>query len=164
MSASMKSPQKSRFSRSLRKPKKERINATTQPIQEQPRPDGETAAVTQMASAASNPQDEQIAARALAARRIKLWSAYQVEIHAAVERAKTRPYTGRVADVLVSVTIAPSGQLLSCSVAKSAGVPELDQAAMTSVERAAPFPPIPREVSAAPLTLTVPFEYRVVQR
>jgi periplasmic protein TonB len=114
---------------------------------------------TQTASAASNAQDEQRAAATQAARRTKLWSAYQSEMYAALERYKVKPHSNRIGEVLLEITIAPSGKLISGAVLKSSGVPELDRAALDSLQRAAPFPPIPPDISAGPYTVTVPFQY-----
>lgn len=47
--------------------------------------------------------------------------------------------------VSVKLTIGASGQLLNAGVARSSGVPELDQLAVDGVRRAAPFPPLPAE-------------------
>jgi len=59
----------------------------------------------------------------------------------------------------VMLTIAPSGKLLSHEVVQSSGSDILDRAAVASLEKAAPFPPIPRDLGVSPLTLRVPFEY-----
>jgi protein TonB len=47
--------------------------------------------------------------------------------------------------VRVRLTIGGSGALSSLSVARSSGIPELDQAVVDGVRRAAPFPPLPAE-------------------
>jgi protein TonB len=60
----------------------------------------------------------------------------------------------------LQLTVAPSGQLLDRAVLQSSGVPQLDRAAITALERAAPFPPLPPELSSTPLTFTVPFRFR----
>jgi protein TonB len=140
---------------------KEDTERPAETAQQPPPPDRQPAAVTQPASAASAAQDKQQAAAALAAQRDKLWSAYQIELHAAVERSKIKVQAMRAAVVKVEATIAPSGQLLSQSIAESSGIAELDRAAIASVRRAAPFPAIPPEVSLNPLTVIIPFEYRV---
>ena len=107
---------------------------------------------------AAEAQDAQQAALANAARRSRFWSLYQTELYSAIERHKV--HSGKVGDVLLQVTIAQSGQLLDCAVIKSSGVPELDRAALAALERAAPSPPIPTDVSSGPLTLAVPFRFR----
>jgi protein TonB len=131
--------------------------APPEPVVEQVSP----APPPQAATAARAAQDEQRAAAQIAARRSKLWTAYQKALHRAIERAKIRTQTSRAAVVKVVVRIAPSGELLSHEIVESSGVAALDRAAVASLQRAAPFPPIPPEVSAGPLALTVPFDYRV---
>jgi protein TonB len=47
--------------------------------------------------------------------------------------------------VRVRLTIGGSGAISGLSVARSSGIPELDQAVVDGVRRAAPFPPLPAE-------------------
>jgi protein TonB len=110
------------------------------------------------ASAAAEALDAQQAAPALAARRDRLWSRYQSELYAALQRHKV--HVAKAGDVLLKITIAPSGKLLNSAITQSSSVPELDRAALAALERSAPFPPIPPEVSSSPLTLAVPFRFR----
>jgi periplasmic protein TonB len=116
--------------------------------------------VNQQASDFAKAQEQQIALAAVAAHKSRLWSQYEANLHSAFERAKKFQSGGQAGDVLLSITIAPNGQLMHKEIIKSSGKPELDRLALASVERAAPFPPIPSEVSAEPLTLNVPFQYR----
>jgi protein TonB len=117
--------------------------------------------VTQAASVASNAVDAQIAASMSAAKRASLWSAYKTELYSMLERFKKKPNRGLSGDVLLSVTIAPTGDLLNRAVVKSSGIAELDATALASIDRAAPFSPIPAGLGRAALTIMVPFEYRV---
>ncbi len=125
----------------------------------EPLPVAKQLPVTQTASVAAAQLEAQRAAAALAARRNKLLSAYAMTVHAAVERHKLKPRLRLKGQVLVQITIAPSGELLSESVLQGSGLSELDAAALASLKQASPFPPIPPEVSAGPLTLAVPFHY-----
>jgi len=59
------------------------------------------------------------------------------------------------------LTLAPSGKLLDHRIVQSSGSETLDKTAMTSLERAAPFPPAPPEVGNKSHTLRVPFDYAV---
>ncbi len=115
--------------------------------------------LTQVATASAEAQDEQQAAAA-AARRSKAWSRYETELYTTLERHKVKPRVRKNADVFLQITIASSGELVSRSVLRSSGVPELDGAALASLERARPFPPVPPEIGTGALTLTVPFQYR----
>jgi periplasmic protein TonB len=125
----------------------------------EPAPMAKPLPITQTASVATAQLEAQRAAAALAARRNQLLSAYAITVHAAVERHKLKPRLRQRGQVLVQISIAPSGELLSQSVLQSSGLPELDTAAIASLRQAAPFPPIPPEVGSGPLTLTVPFHY-----
>ena len=61
--------------------------------------------------------------------------------------------------VVMRFTIGLDGQLLSKEVASSSGSKVLDDAATAALDRAAPFPPIPPEVSIKPLAFTQPFKF-----
>jgi protein TonB len=111
------------------------------------------------ASEASLALDEQRAASASSAQRLRMLNEYEIALHTAIERAKIRPHVSNRATAVVAMTISPEGTLLQRSLAASSGIPEIDSAALQSIERAAPFPPMPPEISRVPLRLTVPFEY-----
>ncbi len=130
---------------------KEDVKAPEPPLQQKQ--------VTQAASVAATQLEEQRAAAELAARRNKLWPVYVSELHSALERHKIKPRNARTGEVLLRITIAPTGSLVSHMVIKSSGSPELDSAAVTSLVQSAPFPPIPPEIASGPLTLTVPFQF-----
>jgi protein TonB len=135
-------------------PSKEVEKAPESPPAEKPQP------LTETASVASVQLDEQRAASALAAQRNKLWSAYEIALHSTLERHKLKPRTGKTGEVIVQIVIAQSGELVSQSVLKSSGSSELDKVALASLEAAAPFPPVPPEVSSGPLTLDIPFHFQ----
>jgi periplasmic protein TonB len=127
------------------------------PRQESPPPEQQQANA-QVASAAAKAQDEQQAAAALAAHRNELFSRYLVEFSSALDRHKV--HVAETGNVLLQVTLAPSGQLLDRAIIQSSGHPELDRAAIASLERAAPFRPLPQDLTLGPLTFTVPFRFR----
>ncbi len=111
---------------------------------------------------ASEAQEEQRAAsRAFNARRAEVLSIYNSRIYQALMRNALRPNTSQKGRVILELTLSPSGELLDHRVIQSSGSPMLDKTAMSSLERAAPFPPVPPEVSSEPHTLRVPFEYAV---
>ncbi|QPB18526.1 energy transducer TonB [Rhizobium sp. 007] len=56
--------------------------------------------------------------------------------------------------VRVRLTIGGDGSLVSLSVARSSGIPELDQAVVAGVRRASPFPPLPSEWGKPSWTFT----------
>lgn len=58
-------------------------------------------------------------------------------------------------------TVGQQGELLSSEITKSSGHRTLDDAAMASITRAAPFPPMPSEANDGPLVVSVPFKFSV---
>jgi len=108
----------------------------------------------------SEAQEEQRAAtRAFEARRNEVLSLYNSRVYQALMKNALRPKTMRTGRVVLELTLGASGELLDHHVVVSSGSSMLDRTAMTSLERAAPFPPVPPEVSEQSHTLRVPFEY-----
>ncbi|HEX9881292.1 MAG TPA: energy transducer TonB [Hyphomicrobium sp.] len=85
--------------------------------------------------------------------------AYRGTVRKALERSKVNPRSRVSGTVLVKFTVGPSGQLLSRQVEKSSGSKLLDDAAMNAVERAAPFPPMPKEFAGEPMEMKVPYRF-----
>ena len=73
------------------------------------------------------------------------------------EDAARRGLTG-VATLTFS--IAANGQLKSVRLRGSSGIASLDEAAIATVRRASPFPPIPAEAQVSAMTFTVPLRYK----
>lgn len=69
------------------------------------------------------------------------------------------PRTTVAGTVVMKFTIGVDGTLLSKEIATSSGSKLLDDAATAAIDRAAPFPPIPPEVSVKPLAFTQPFKF-----
>lgn len=110
----------------------------------------------------SDAQDElRAASREFEARQHAVLSLYNSQVYRALMKSALRPQAGQKGRVVLELTLAPSGELLDHRVVISSGVAELDRIAMTSLERAAPFPPIPAEAGREAHTLRVPFEYAV---
>jgi protein TonB len=89
----------------------------------------------------------------------KAFGLYLGQINDHVQRAKVNPRSAVSGTVVVRFTIGLDGQLLSKEVAASSGSKTLDEAATSALDRAAPFPPIPPEVSVQPLAFTQPFKF-----
>jgi protein TonB len=89
----------------------------------------------------------------------KMLGLYLGKINHHVQRAKINPRSAKSGTVVMRFTIDVSGKLLSKEVAKSSGSKVLDDAARAALDRAAPFPPIPPEVSIRPLAFTQPFKF-----
>jgi len=89
----------------------------------------------------------------------KMMGLYLGQINDHVQRAKINPRSAIAGTVIMRFTIDVDGKLLSKEIAKSSGSKVLDDAATAALDRAAPFPPIPPEVSIKPLAFTQPFKF-----
>src|SRR5690606_30763750 len=88
-------------------------------------------------------------------------SAYRGKLYSKISRKKVTPRSRRVGTVVVRFTVGRQGELLSSEIAKSSGHQVLDEAAIASINRAAPFPPMPSEADDGPLVVSVPFKFSV---
>jgi len=70
-----------------------------------------------------------------------------------------RAANGASGDVLVSFTVSASGALSGLLIQASSGNPLLDQAALDTVARAAPFPPIPAGAGLASKAVAIPLGF-----
>ncbi|AHD08616.1 energy transducer TonB [Phaeobacter gallaeciensis] len=100
------------------------------------------------------------AATAQAGQQAKLKSIWGAKIRARVERNKRRTSgtraTGRV---LLRLTVARNGQLISYRIAKSSGNAALDQAALKAVARARRFPAAPKQLTLNQMTFNLPITF-----
>lgn len=86
---------------------------------------------------------------------------YLGKINAQVQRSKVNPRSQRTGKVFVRFTIGLDGALVSREIETSSGSEVLDGAAIRTLDRAAPFPAIPPEVSTAPMTFRQGFNFIV---
>lgn len=84
---------------------------------------------------------------------------YLRELRTFIERSKFNPRTHSSGTVWLEFTIGPAGELLSRTVKKSSGSKILDKAAITTLDRAAPFPVMPKDISDKPMIVSVPFKF-----
>ena len=84
---------------------------------------------------------------------------YMGEVAKKLQRSKVNPRSSQTGTVILGFTLDPRGEILSRTIVQSSGSKLLDEAAMASLERAAPFPPMPGEVSRPSLELQVPFRF-----
>ena len=87
--------------------------------------------------------------------------AYRGKLYAHLERKKVNPGSRRTGTVVVRFTVAASGDVISREIAASSGSRILDDAAVASIDRAAPFPPMPSDIASGPLVVSVPFKFSV---
>ena len=88
-------------------------------------------------------------------------SQYLGSIRTHLERKKVNPRSRHAGTVVVKFTVDARGNIIGHEIAASSGVKVLDEAAIASVEKAAPFPPMPDGLTDTSLVITVPFKYRV---
>jgi periplasmic protein TonB len=84
---------------------------------------------------------------------------YLGQLRKLLDKSKINPRAHQAGTVLVEFKIAPSGQLLSREIKQSSGSKLLDDAAVAALDRAAPFPPMPKSSSQEPLDVQVPFKF-----
>lgn len=90
-----------------------------------------------------------------------LLAKYQGELFKKIERHKINPRSSATGTVVVHLVIAPSGDVVKLEIASSSGSSQLDKAAMASLDRAAPYPPMPDGLSLKPMAFNVPFTFKV---
>ena len=78
------------------------------------------------------------------------------KLRRAVRNVPRGARSGARRDVHVAFVVTANGGLGSVRISQSSGSPELDQAALASVHRAAPFPPIPAGAGRNRWSFTVP--------
>lgn len=88
-------------------------------------------------------------------------SAYRGKLFTHISARKLNPRSGQSGTVVVRFTVGRQGELISREVARSSGSKLLDDAAMASIDRAAPFPAMPSDASDGPLVVSVPFKFSV---
>lgn len=92
-------------------------------------------------------------------------SNYEGKVYAKVGRARRYPKSasrqGIQGTVNVRFTVSVDGSVSGVSIARSAGSPILDEAALQAVNRAAPFPKIPVEAGRSNWRFNIPLEFRV---
>ncbi|MFN3868803.1 MAG: energy transducer TonB [Hyphomicrobiaceae bacterium] len=103
--------------------------------------------------------EQQAAAKAETGGDASAYSAYLGSLSKHVQRFKVRPRNVKVGKVLVRFSIGPDGALISREIERSSGSEELDLAALSAIEKAAPFPRFPASLTRSSIDLTVPFEF-----
>ncbi len=84
---------------------------------------------------------------------------YAAAVRARIARNKPAGST-RSGSVVLAFTLSSSGNLISARIAQSSGDGALDQAALTALRRASPFPPPPDSTTANQLKFSIPFYFR----
>lgn len=124
------------------------------PIEEEKPQEVTTQEVAPMVAAEQQNVGSKLSGSDVTARRL-----YMGAIAKKLHRNKVNPRSTQTGTVLLGFTVDSRGELLSRTIIQSSGSKLLDDAAMASLERSAPFPPLPGEVSSSPLELQVPFRF-----
>jgi protein TonB len=90
-------------------------------------------------------------------------SAYIGTLRTHLERSKINPRTNLVGTAIVRFSVNTAGELRDLEIASSSGKKQLDEAAIASVQKAAPFPPMPPGLQRDKIEVSVPFRF-VVRR
>jgi len=100
-----------------------------------------------------------------AARTGALRVSYDSAIISRLERAKRYPRRALQrhleGEVMLALTLTPSGEVRSSTISKSSGHAFFDDEVLQMVERASPFPAAPAGLAGAPLEFLVPISFRL---
>lgn len=124
-------------------------------VRERPRPSS-----AQTAPAVEAARRDEAAGRGAAASASDQ-SAYAARLVAAIRRALRHPGGARTGTVLVRMTLGPGGEVMAASLARSAGDPALDGAAMDAI-RSASLPAPPAGFPAR-VTVTAPVQFTLAR-
>jgi len=82
------------------------------------------------------------------------------KVRARIERRKPRPPRGKNGTATLRIAITGDGRLAGASLARSSGVPEIDQAAVQAVRRTGRFPKAPAQLGPGPHNFTLSIAFR----
>ena len=88
-------------------------------------------------------------------------TAYLGTLRSHLEKNKVNPRTQTIGTAVVQFTVGAHGEVTSRRIKKSSGSKTLDDAALASLEKASPFPPIPKTLDREHLEISVPFKFTV---
>jgi protein TonB len=90
-------------------------------------------------------------------------SSYQAEVLAHLQRYRIYPAEARSRGItgtaMVRFALAASGGVMSASLGRSSGAAVLDEAALSMVRRASPFPPIPPGLGRSHMDFAAPIRF-----
>ena len=90
--------------------------------------------------------------------------AYLGKLRKHLEHKKINPRSMITGTVVVRFTVGSDGTVIAREVASSSGSKVLDDAALASIEKASPFPAMPRSLADKPMVVSVPFKFSVRRR
>lgn len=87
--------------------------------------------------------------------------AYLGKLATKLQRSKVNPHSRATGTVIIRFSVAASGTLLSKEVIASSGSQILDNAALASIDKAAPFPAFPEGLKAEKIVEVIPYRFSV---
>jgi protein TonB len=87
-------------------------------------------------------------------------SEYVGALRTHLERNKVNPRTQLIGTAVVRFKVNSAGELVEREIVKSSGKQVLDEAALASIEKSAPFPPMPKGLNDS-IEISVPFRFTV---
>jgi protein TonB len=87
--------------------------------------------------------------------------AYIGKLRSHLERSKVNPRTQLTGTAVVRFKVAPNGDLISREIVSSSGSKVLDDAALASIDKSSPFPPMPKDLHRDEIEISVPFKFSV---
>jgi len=132
--------------------------AEAETAQEEPPRPREVAALDQPETAAAATEERRAAPKQTGGDP-SVSSAYLGRLRAHLGRKTVNPGSRMTGTVVVRFTVDASGRVLSREIAQSSGHLVLDNAALASLERAAPFPPFPDGMTREPMIVSAPFRF-----
>ncbi|MGI8723892.1 MAG: TonB family protein [Methyloceanibacter sp.] len=88
-------------------------------------------------------------------------TAYLGTLRTHLEKHKVNLRTELIGTAVVQFTVDANGGIAAHKITKSSGSKVLDDAAIASIEKSAPFPPIPKGLNRDRLEISVPFKFTV---
>jgi protein TonB len=139
-------------------PVQEEIPEVKPEQQEQPRPP-QVATLEQVQQVRLD--EQQSSGKAQTAGKATERAQYLGKLRYHLEGKKVNPRTQQTGLVVVKFIVDAKGTLISREVTTSSGSPALDNAALSSIERSAPFPPMPADLGEETIVVSVPFRFTV---
>jgi periplasmic protein TonB len=88
-------------------------------------------------------------------------TAYLGTLRSHLEKHKVNPRTQTAGTAVIRFTVDANGGIAELKVTKGSGSKALDDAALASIEKAVPYPPIPKNLGRGYLEISVPFKFTV---
>lgn len=86
-------------------------------------------------------------------------SSYRAQLWAHLQHYKVRPAEARTGTAWVRFSLAANGRVISSALARTSGAGALDEAALSTVRRASPFPPFPPGLARSQMDIDAPITF-----